>query len=61
MVEIINSSLSHSLAHNPHLVYSLMYQREEFLPFHSHPALMDLVQNVEMVRGGGSGEGGGKE
>ena len=50
VLEIMNSCLTHSLHHNPHLVYSLLYQREVFEPFRTHPSLMDLVHNIETVR-----------
>ena len=49
LLEIINSGLTHTLHNNPHLVYSLLYQREVFAPFHSRPGFIDLVQNIEMV------------
>ena len=49
ILEIINSSLTYTLHVNPHLVYSLLYQREIFTPFHSRPGFIDLVQNIEMV------------
>ena len=49
ILEIINSCLTHRLQHNPHLVYSLLYQRELFEPFKSNPVLMDIVRNIENV------------
>eukprot|EP00731_Ephydatia_muelleri_P017058 Em0010g156a len=49
VLEIINSCLTHGLHNNPHLVYSLLYQREVFEPFRTHPAVMNLVQNIETV------------
>ena len=49
ILEIINSSLTYTLHVNPHLVYSLLYQREIFTPFHSRPGFIDLVQNIELV------------
>ena len=49
VLEIINSTLSHRLHNNPHLVYSLLYQREIFEPYRTHPSLMDLIQNIETV------------
>ena len=51
ILEIINSCLTHRLQHNPHLVYSLLYQREVFEPFRSNPSLMDIIRNIESVRG----------
>ena len=50
VLEIINSCLTRNLHNNPHLIYSLLYQREVFEPYRSHPSLMDLVQNIETVR-----------
>lgn len=50
LLEIINSSLTYTLHVNPHFVYSLLYQREIFTPFHARPGFIDLVNNVEMVR-----------
>ena len=49
LLEILNSSLTHTLHNNPHLVYSMLYQKEVFTPFHSRPGFIDLVQNIEMV------------
>ena len=49
VLEITNSCLTHNLHNNPHLVYSLLYQREVFEPYRSYPSLMDLVQNIETV------------
>ena len=52
ILEIMNSCLTHQLHHNPHLVYSLLYQREVFEPFRTNPSLSDLVKNIENVRKG---------
>ena len=49
ILEIVNSCLTHRLQHNPHLVYSLLYQREVFEPFKTNPTLMDIVRNIETV------------
>ena len=49
VLEITNSCLTHNLHNNPHLVYSLLYQREIFEPYRTHPSLMDLIQNIETV------------
>ena len=49
LLEILNSGLTHTLHNNPHLVYSLLYQREVFVPFHKKPGFIDLVQNIEMA------------
>ena len=50
ILEIMNSCLTHRLHHNPHLVYSLLYQREVFDPFKTNPSLMDLIGNIDNVR-----------
>ncbi|KDR21174.1 Dymeclin [Zootermopsis nevadensis] len=49
VLEIINSCLSHQLAHNPNLVYTLLYKKHVFEPFHTHPAFQDIVQNIGAV------------
>ena len=49
VLEIINSCLTNNLHNNPHLIYSLLYQREVFEPYRTHPSLMDLIQNIETV------------
>lgn len=49
VLEIINSCLSSSLHHNPHLVYSLLYQRELFNSFKTHPTFQDILQNIDIV------------
>lgn len=49
VLEIINSCLSHQLAHNPNLVYTLLYKKHVFEPFRTHPAFQDIVQNIDAV------------
>eukprot|EP00118_Oscarella_pearsei_P011573 m.78443 g.78443 ORF g.78443 m.78443 type:complete len:140 (+) comp36100_c0_seq25:1743-2162(+) len=49
VLEIINSCLTHSLHHNPNLVYALLYRQELFKPFRTHPTFQDIVQNIETV------------
>lgn len=49
MLEIINSCLSNSLHHNPNLVYALLYKRELFEQFRTHPSFQDIMQNLETV------------
>ncbi|XP_058879732.1 dymeclin-like isoform X2 [Acipenser ruthenus] len=51
MLEIINSCLANSLHHNPNLVYALLYKRELFEQFRSHPSFQDIMQNLDMVIG----------
>ncbi|KTF81610.1 hypothetical protein cypCar_00040377, partial [Cyprinus carpio] len=47
MLEIINSCLSNSLHHNPNLLYALLYKRELFEQFRSHPSFQDIMQNLD--------------
>uniref|UniRef100_A0A8B9JBZ4 Dymeclin n=1 Tax=Astyanax mexicanus TaxID=7994 RepID=A0A8B9JBZ4_ASTMX len=47
LLEIINSCLSNSLHHNPNLVYALLYKRELFEQFRSHPSFQDIMQNLD--------------
>ncbi|XP_076439068.1 dymeclin-like [Babylonia areolata] len=49
VLEIVNSCLTHSLHHNPHLLYTLLYQRQLFQPFRAHPTFQDIVQNIDTV------------
>ena len=49
VLEIVNSCLTHSLHHNPHLVYTLLYQRGLFAPFRTHPTFQDIIQNIDTV------------
>ncbi|XP_030624148.1 dymeclin isoform X2 [Chanos chanos] len=49
MLEIINSCLFNSLHHNPNLVYALLYKRELFEQFRSHPSFQDIMQNLDTV------------
>lgn len=49
VLEIINSCLTHQLAHNPNLVYTLLYKKDVFQPFRMHSAFQDIVQNIDSV------------
>ncbi|KAM6303977.1 dymeclin isoform 2-T4 [Podargus strigoides] len=49
MLEIINSCLTNSLHHNPNLVYALLYKRDLFEQFRTHPSFQDIMQNIELV------------
>ncbi|XP_067003661.1 dymeclin isoform X2 [Anabrus simplex] len=49
VLEILNSCLSHQLAHNPNLVYTLLYKKKVFDPFRSHPAFQDIIHNIDAV------------
>ncbi|KYQ52804.1 Dymeclin [Trachymyrmex zeteki] len=49
VLEIINSCLTHRLAHNPNLIYTLLYKKDVFQPFRTHSAFQDIVQNIDSV------------
>lgn len=49
MLEIINSCLTHRIAHNPNLIYTLLYKKDIFQPFRTHSAFQDIVQNIDSV------------
>ena len=51
VLEIINSTVTYSLHHNPNLVYTLLYKRETFDPFRAHPMFQDVIQNIDLVLG----------
>ena len=49
VLEIINSCLTYRLAHNPNLIYTLLYKKDIFQPFRMHTAFQDIVQNIDSV------------
>ncbi|XP_062898668.1 dymeclin isoform X1 [Mobula hypostoma] len=49
MLEIINSCFSSCLHHNPNLVYALLYKRDLFEQFRTHPSFQDVMQNLDLV------------
>lgn len=49
VLEILNSVLTHQLAHNHNLVYTLLYKRHLFRPFTAHPSFQDVTQNIDVV------------
>lgn len=49
VLEIINSCLTHRLAHNPNLIYTLLYKKDVFQPFRMHSAFQDIIQNIYSV------------
>lgn len=49
VLEIINSSLTHQLAQNPNLIYTLLYKRDVFHPYRMHSAFQDIIQNIYSV------------
>uniref|UniRef100_A0A0L8GD18 Dymeclin n=1 Tax=Octopus bimaculoides TaxID=37653 RepID=A0A0L8GD18_OCTBM len=49
VLEIINSCLTNGILHNPNLVYSLLYQKDQFGMFRTHPTFQDIIQNIDTV------------
>ncbi|KAA0192535.1 hypothetical protein HAZT_HAZT001279 [Hyalella azteca] len=49
VLEIINSTLTHQLAHNSQLLYTLLYKRHIFLPFSTQPNFSDVCMNIDVV------------
>ncbi|XP_060608390.1 dymeclin-like isoform X2 [Ruditapes philippinarum] len=49
VLEIINSCLSANLHHNPNLVYTLLYQKDSFAMFRTHPTFQDIISNIDTV------------
>lgn len=48
-LEFFNSVISHNLAHNPHLVYTLLQRKEIFLQLEKYDRFSVLVGNIENV------------
>lgn len=49
VLEIINSCLTHTLRSNVNLIYALLYNRDIFDNYRSHPNFEDLLQNIDTV------------
>ena len=49
VLEIINSAMTHQLAQNPNLVYTLLYKRDVFQPYRTNSAFQDIIQNIYSV------------
>lgn len=49
VLEIVNSCLTNNIHHNPNLVYTLLYQKDIFSQFRTHPTFQDLIQNLDTV------------
>ena len=49
VLEIINSCLTHTLRHNINLIYTLLYNRDVFENFRTHPSFQDILQNIDTV------------
>jgi dymeclin len=50
VLEIINSCLTHTLRHNINLIYTLLYNRDVFDSYRTHPNFQDILQNIDMVK-----------
>jgi len=49
LLEILNSTLTHQLPQNRHLVYTLLYKKDVFDTFREYDATQDLVYNLDIV------------
>jgi hypothetical protein len=49
VLEIINSCLTNQLHHNSNLIYSLLYNKNLYIQFRSHPTFQDVIQNIDTV------------
>ncbi|CAF5195432.1 unnamed protein product [Rotaria magnacalcarata] len=49
VLEIINSCLTHTLQHNINLIYTLLYNRDIFDNYRTHPNFQDILQNIDIV------------
>jgi len=49
VLEIINSALTHTLRHNVNLIYTLLYNRDIFDNYRTHPSFQDILQNIDTV------------
>ncbi|XP_002731175.1 dymeclin-like [Saccoglossus kowalevskii] len=49
VLEIVNSCLTNTLHHNPNLIYTLLYKKDLFVPFRTHPTFQDIIQNIDTV------------
>ncbi|XP_077993029.1 dymeclin-like [Glandiceps talaboti] len=49
VLEIVNSCLTNTLHRNPNLIYTLLYKKDLFIPFRTHPTFQDIIQNIDTV------------
>ncbi|KER22170.1 hypothetical protein T265_14931, partial [Opisthorchis viverrini] len=49
VLEILNSILTHVLAENVNLTYSLLYKRDCLNSLRSHPAFQSVIQNLDTI------------
>ena len=50
VIEIINSCITNSIHHNANLVYSILYHKNIYVQFRSHPTFQEVIQNIDVVR-----------
>lgn len=49
VLEIINSCITNCIHNNSNLIYSLLYHKNLFVQFQSHPTFQDVIQNIDTV------------
>lgn len=49
LLEILNSCLTTQLRNNVNLLYTILYKRQVFDSFRSHPTFQDIMQNIDSV------------
>ncbi|KAL5020400.1 hypothetical protein ScPMuIL_003292 [Solemya velum] len=49
VLEILNSCLCNCLHHNPNLLYSILYEKDLFSQFRTHPTFQDIIQNIDSI------------
>ena len=49
VLEIINSCIINSIHHNTNLIYSILYHKNLYVQFYSHPNFQDVIANIEFV------------
>ncbi|XP_059098834.1 dymeclin-like isoform X2 [Tigriopus californicus] len=49
ILEIVNSCLFHQIKANANLIYALLYKKEVFQPFLTHPNFQDICQNIQLI------------
>ena len=49
LLEILNAALTHQMASNPHLVYTLLHQKEVLDVLRRLPAFQDVVTNLDTI------------
>ena len=49
LLEIINSCLTHKLRYNINLIYALLYNKDIFDNYRTHPNFQEILQNIDTV------------